>query len=709
MSGAPVLAPEVLVAQCEPHNAYLDESALDDDSDSEIDVSLQARTHASSAHRFSLRQSQNASQIEMAGILTTKERRASRRESQAAREREAEMLKAAGAAKLDNDVDRRMSSTSSAGPENLSRSDVPSTSASALSSPSPANLLKSDLGLGFPARRLSRTAQIIAEERGTGTSTGTSTGTNTQSHPLSQGITIPSPPVGFTSATIKEVDSIPPTPAAVESVEPSTFEVIEEDPRATGKIASWRGATILATACFAQLIDNIWMTSINIAVPRIAEEFELLEGSQSWLVSAYTLTFGGFLLLAGVLSDRFGRRYVFSLGMLWMTVFSIACGVSRTGVQCIIFRALQGLGAAASVPSAIGVLSNFFVGKERHRALSMFGAAGAVGFVVGLILGGILSGTLGWRYIFYVNAPIICVLAISGWISFPKEREDRMGRKPSLDFPGAALGTSGMVLMTFALSQSEVSGWNKPLILVTLILSFVFLFFSFLLLCSKTGLRDSVFPTYLWKLPSFAGIWCSGFLLYCWWASVVYYLTLISQEVLFLTPLTTGLYMIPMGATGFIVSMAMGRAVEKFELKHLLVAGFFVSVVGTLPAAFVKAGGNFWGLVFPTTLFTVTGVSIAYNVASIALVSAVPPAAKSLAGGLINTAFQIGSGFGLAITSLVNENVLKKTLNPEDPSSIMKGYQAALFTSCGLVGGSLILSVFAIRAGQRATAGMIVH
>lgn len=100
------------------------------------------------------------------------------------------------------------------------------------------------------------------------------------------------------------------------------------------------------------------------------------------------LSFGGFLLLAGVLSDRLGRRFMFTGGMLWMMVFSIACGVSRTGVQCIIFRALQGLGAAASVPSAIGVLSTFFVGNERHRALSMFGAAGAVGFVVGLILGG---------------------------------------------------------------------------------------------------------------------------------------------------------------------------------------------------------------------------------------------------------------------------------------------------------------------------------
>ncbi|KAJ3994810.1 MFS general substrate transporter [Lentinula boryana] len=527
------------------------------------------------------------------------------------------------------------------------------------------SLLKTDHA---PAatRKMSRTTQLINEE------------THTPGH----AIAIPEPSYSFKRDVTVALDAIPPTPAT----EIEAFEIEEvPDHRATGKIASWRGGIILGTACFAQLVDNIWMTSINIAVPHIAEEFNLHDGSQSWLVSAYTLTFGGFLLLAGVLSDRLGRRAMFTAGMLWMMAASIACGVSRTGVQCIVFRALQGLGAAASVPSAIGVLSNFFVGNEKHRALSMFGAAGAVGFVVGLILGGILSGTLGWRYVFYINAPIICILAITG----------------------AGLGTSGIVLMTFALSQSEVSGWNKPIVVVTLIVSIlVLLGFSW----TERKVPNPIMPTYLWKLPSFAGIWCAGFLLYCWWASVVYYLSLIAQEVLFLTPLNTGLYLIPMGAWGFVVSIVTGRAVERFELKPLLVAGFFISVVGTLPAAFVKTGDLFWPLVFPTAIICVTGISIAYNVASIALVSAVPPVAKSLAGGLINTAFQIGSGFGLAITSLVYENVLQKQLNPSDPSSLMKGYQAALFTSCGLVGGSLILSIFTVRNGQQTvSSGMMVH
>ncbi|KAK7471207.1 hypothetical protein VKT23_002616 [Stygiomarasmius scandens] len=501
------------------------------------------------------------------------------------------------------------------------------------------------------------------------------------------------------------LDEADKAPTNVDSIEVGVLEVVEEtDPRATGKIASWRGAAILATACFAQLLDGVWMSSINIAVPHIAEEFSLPDGSQSWLVSAYTLTFGGFLLLAGVLSDRFGRRQVFSFGMVWMSVFSVACGISRTGVQCIVFRALQGLGAAASVPSAIGVLSTFFVGNERHRALSLFGAAGALGFVVGLILGGLLSGTLGWRYVFYVNAPVIFVLAVSGWFSFPNGSENgtKEGGRPSLDFLGAALGTSGVVLMAFALSQSEISGWNKPVIIVTLILSaFILVGFAY----AERKVPNPIMPMYLWKLPSFAGVWCAAFLLYAWWTSLVYYITLISQQVLFLSPLTTGIYLIPMGTIGVIACVVMGPAVEKFELKALQIVGLLICLAGTFPAAFTKTGSSFWAFLFPSTL-TMGGTAISYTVVSIALVSAVPPAAKSMAGGLINTAFQIGSGFGFAITSLVNESVLKG-LDPGDPSSIMKGYQAALFACSGLIGGSLILSVFTIRAGQQATDEMI--
>ncbi|KAF9028226.1 major facilitator superfamily domain-containing protein [Rhodocollybia butyracea] len=371
------------------------------------------------------------------------------------------------------------------------------------------------------------------------------------------------------------------------------------------------------TACFAQLVDNIWMSSINIAVPRIAQEFDLHD----------------------VLAHLCLHSNLWWLSFSSLVFFLTASGAVRCSLVCIIFRALQGLGAAASVPSAIGVLSNYFVGNEKHRAL------------IGLILGGILSGTVGWRFIFYINAPLIGILAISGWFSFPQEHRKNKGRKPSLDLLGAGLGTS-----------LKFSGWNKPIVVATLIVSIlVLLGFAWAerkvpnpIMCSLPHLFSSLPSQEFGVLVSFFTAGEAS--IFVRWASVIYYLSLIAQEVLFLTPLNTGLYMIPMGLWGFVACIATGRAVERFELKPMLVIGFFICCVGTLPAAFRKS----W-LLFPTTIICGTGISIAYNVASIALVSAVPRSQSPLAGGLINTAFQTGAGFGIAITSVVFENVLKSS------------------------------------------------
>jgi hypothetical protein len=210
-----------------------------------------------------------------------------------------------------------------------------------------------------------------------------------------------------------------------------TMTLVEpEDPRVTGIIASPRGMLVLMVTCTAQLLDLILcvsrlvvslrqltkarMTSVNIALPTVQRELHIQPGNLQWVgtfsfhkrllrlyadtspVSAYTLSFGGFLLLAGVLADRYTKRAVFTGGMALLAVASLACGLASSEIMLMVCRALQGLGAAATVPSAIGVLSTFFRGQDRHRALSCYGAAGAVGFSAGLVLGGLVTGTIGW-------------------------------------------------------------------------------------------------------------------------------------------------------------------------------------------------------------------------------------------------------------------------------------------------------------------------
>lgn len=219
------------------------------------------------------------------------------------------------------------------------------------------------------------------------------------------------------------------------------------------------------------------MTSVNICLPDISSDLDIVAGQEQWLISgcesprfvppplphvadlstcsrthADTITFGGFLLLSGMLADRYGRKLVFNWGMVWFGMWTLINGFAQTKIQLIIFRALQGLGSALTVPSGIGIISNYFKGRDRYRALTIFGSFGAIGFVMGLVLGGIFSHALGWRYVFYISAPFGFATAALGWAVIPKDLEPERPR-PALDFIGSFLGCAAMVLLVFVLSS----------------------------------------------------------------------------------------------------------------------------------------------------------------------------------------------------------------------------------------------------------------
>lgn len=274
-----------------------------------------------------------------------------------------------------------------------------------------------------------------------------------------------------------------------------------------GTIKSTRGAVILLCTCGAQLMDNVFMTGVNIALPAIQKDFNVPNSDLQWLISAYTLTFGGFLLLSGVLADRYGRRLVFCAGMALLSIWTLADGVATSFIQLAIFRALQGIGAAVTVPSAVGIISNYFVAKDRTPALTIFGAAGAVGFCLGLIFGGFLTSSLGWRYVFYVSTCVTSLLGILGWFVLPKDRMDGQVR-PKLDFAGAGLSTAGLILLSFVLSSGGEYGWGKAFVIVLLVLSVgLIVLFTYV----EKKVSNPIMPLSLWKLDNFAALWIGGF------------------------------------------------------------------------------------------------------------------------------------------------------------------------------------------------------
>lgn len=262
---------------------------------------------------------------------------------------------------------------------------------------------------------------------------------------------------------------------------------------------------------------------------------------------------------------------------------------------------------------------------------------------MGLIFGGLLTGTLGWRYTFRIAVAITGMLACSGVLFLPQDhpirKKDRpaastQGPRPRLDLLGAAISTSGLILLSFVLSSGGVYGWKKAFIIVLLIGSIALLvFFTWV----EKKVPNPIMPLGLWKTKNFGALWIYSFVIYSSYQSMVYYLTLVAQDVNKLSAKDTAIRFLPMGATGFFVSFLMGRIVSmNINIKLLLLLGSLICMSAPIPCALMTEGNiDFWSQVFPSSILAVAGVSVGYNVVTVVMMASVPAGSKSLCGGMV--------------------------------------------------------------------------
>lgn len=206
----------------------------------------------------------------------------------------------------------------------------------------------------------------------------------------------------------------------------------------------------------------------------------------------------------------YGRKRIFNIGMLWLSIWTLANGFATSFIQLAIFRALQGIGAALTVPSSVGIISSYFAPRDRNLALSFFACSGAVGFCSGLIFGGFLTSSLGWRYVFRISVVLTGALGLLGVVVLPAggREEGAGGVKPRLDLLGAGMSTGGLILLSFVLSSGGVYGWSKAFIVVLLVLSIAVLV-AFVWV--EKRVRNPIMPLSLWKIANFAPLWIAGF------------------------------------------------------------------------------------------------------------------------------------------------------------------------------------------------------
>ena len=404
---------------------------------------------------------------------------------------------------------------------------------------------------------------------------------------------------------------------------------------------------IVAVAQFMVILDG---SVVNVALPTIKHDVGFSEQSLSWILNAYTLMFGGFLLLGGRLADRLGRRRVLMAGIALFAGASLVCGVSQSEVELLVARGLQGLGGAMVSPAALSIiLTTFAEGPERNRALSVWGAIAGAGGAVGLLLGGLLVQALSWRWVFFVNVPIGAVVLTLAPRIVPESRATAVANG-GYDVEGAVTITLGTIALVFTLIKADSWGWTSGRTVVGFVVSAV-LIAAFVVIERRH--TDPLVPLRIFSNRNLAASDATLLVVVAALFGMFFFLTLYLQQVLGFSALKTGIAYMPLSVTLISASAVASRFVDRFTPKPVLIAGLLISTGGFIFLTGVSGHGDYGSHVVPAMIVLGAGLGLAFVPVTIAATSGVAPDDAGLASGLLNMTQQVGGSLGLAILSSV--------------------------------------------------------
>ena len=433
---------------------------------------------------------------------------------------------------------------------------------------------------------------------------------------------------------------------------------------------------------------------VNVALPSIKLDLGFSQENLQWVISAYALFFGGFLLLGGRLADILGRRRIFIAGLILFTVASLLAGLAWSEGSLIAARALQGLGAAMISPAALSILTTTFAeGKERNIALGVWGAVGGFGAAAGVLLGGVITDTLSWEWIFYVNIPI----GLAGLIFTPMLLEEsRDARVKSFDALGAVLVTSGLMTLVFAITKANDYGWGSATTWSLFAAAGALLagFVAWERRHPEPLMRFGILRT-----STILGANVAGFILGTALFGMFLMLTLYMQQVLGYSAMKTGIGYLAVAGTAILWSGVAAQLVTKVGVKPVLIAGMAFLTAGLLYFTQVSVDGTYLGDLLPGFLLIGVALGFSFVPISIAALAGVQPAEAGLASGLINTSQQIGGALGIAALSAVAINLT--TSAAEDgaaqPVALVDGFQGAFWAAAVVAALGIVVSMTLIR------------
>jgi EmrB/QacA subfamily drug resistance transporter len=454
----------------------------------------------------------------------------------------------------------------------------------------------------------------------------------------------------------------------------------------------WLALYVLTLGSLMIVLDA---TIVNVALPSIKDDLGFSETSLAWVVNAYLLTYGGFLLLGGRLGDLYGHRRLFLFGIALFTVASLACGLSTTQWMLIGARTVQGLGGAVASAVSLSLMMTLFTEPgERAKAMGIFGFVAAGGGSLGVVLGGVLTDLISWHWIFLVNVPIGALVIFLSMRLLPTERAEAMSGR--LDVAGAVTVTTALIIAVYAIVNGNQNGWTSATTLGLLGVSVAALV---LFLGIESRVRSPLVPLGLFKhrnisVSNIVGVlWAAA--MFAWFFLSALYL----QLVLGYSPLKVGLSFLPanliMGAFSIGIS---AKLVMRFGFRKPLATGLLLAAAGLLLFVRAPVDGNFLVDVLPSMILLGFGAGIAFNPVLLAAMSDVEPSESGLASGLVNTSFMMGGALGLAVLASIaaSRSSSLRLGGAGELSALTGGYHlaflvgAAFAAAAALIGGTLL-------------------
>jgi EmrB/QacA subfamily drug resistance transporter len=460
----------------------------------------------------------------------------------------------------------------------------------------------------------------------------------------------------------------------------------------TAKRSRWLALYVL---CLGDLMIVLDQSIVNVALPSIKDDLGFSQSTLAWVVNAYLLTFGGFLLLSGRLGDLYGNKRVFLGGVVFFTVASVACGLAPSPELLVVGRAVQGLGGAAVSAVALSLIMGLFTEPaDRAKAMGVFGFVMSGGGAVGVLLGGVLTGLFSWHWIFLVNVPVGIAVLLAARAVLPAD--DVQAGQARLDVPGAVLVTAALMTAVYAVVGGNDAGWTSGTTLGVLLVSAV-LFAAFV--AREVQAAAPLVPLRLFKLRNVTVSQVVGVLwaaaMFAWFFLAALYL----QQVLGYDALQVGLAFVPTSVVMMVCSLKVSdRLVMRFGIRAPLSAGLAMAAVSLALFAIAPVDGSFLTNVLPSMILLGVGAGIAFNPVLLAAMGDVESHESGLASGVVNTSFMMGGALGLAVLVAVSESRTSSLAAAgADPVAALNGglqvafaVGAAMALAAAIVGGTLL-------------------